>query len=111
MALIDLVWQFAYIIIAFIIMIGIAALAVASFIDIFVEADPLARMTLRRMLEGLLRRADETGNTVTKVFAIFLIYFRWALLLALDLFIIWVMLNFAWMPPWLRSWIRSVFPF
>lgn len=109
--LMDLIWQFAYIIIAFVIMIGIPAIAVASFIDIFVEADPLARVTMRRLLESLLRKAEETNNTVTKVFAIFLIYFRWALLLALDLFIIWILLNFAWMPPWLRSWLRSVFPF
>jgi len=109
--LMDLIWQFAYIIIAFIIMIGIPALAVASVLDILVEADPLARMTLRRLVEGMLRRADETGNTVTKVFAIMLMYFRWALLLALDLFIIYIMLHFNWLPPWLASWLRSVFPF
>ena len=63
MALASLIWQFAYIIIAFIVMIGIPALAVASIIDIFVEADPLARMTLRRLVEGMLRRAQESGNT------------------------------------------------
>ena len=109
--LMNIIWQFAWIIIAFVVMVGIPALAVASVIDIFVEADPLARMTMRRLVEGMLRRAQDSGNTVQYVFAIFLIYFRWALLLALDLFIIYIMLQFQWMPPWLSSWIRTVFPF
>ena len=111
MAFIDIVLTFARMIIAFIVVIGITTIMVASIVDIFVEATPLSFLTLKKLALDLLKKANETDNAFTKIFAIFLLYFRWLLILALDIFIIWVMLNFNWFPPWLTSWIRSVFPF
>ena len=111
MLLQDIIWEFAWMIAAFIVMVGIPSLMIGSILDLFYEADPLARATLGKLARDLLQKAEQTGNTIAKVFAIMLIYFRWALLLALDLYIIYVIINYPWTPAWLRSWLRAVFPF
>lgn len=107
----DVIWQFAWMIVGFIVMVGIPALAIASVFDIFLEADPLARATLGDMARDLLQKAKETRNTVMRVFAILLLYFRWALLLALDLYVIYIIITYPWTPAWLKAWLRAVFPF